>query len=229
MSSLLHLDSSANRSGESVSRQLTRLYAERWLTEHGPAGYHYRDLAAEPIAPLTTPFCALGRRVERHGYVPLEKVATYAETAAEEEEWGRTLPLIKEVIAADTILIGAPMYNYSVSALLKSWIDRVSFPNAFKDRDTGTNKLLNTQIVVMTTTGGSYQADNAARDFQTPYLTAYFNKQGVPTTNITFITTELTLANLAPHLSKYRPAAKVSLASAVQDIIELTTPRLTIP
>lgn len=60
MTSLLHLDSSAHRSEESVSRQLTALFAHTWRTAHGPAGYRYRDLAADPVPPLDTAY-SLGR------------------------------------------------------------------------------------------------------------------------------------------------------------------------
>src|SRR5690349_22305484 len=69
VASLLHLDSSANRFGEPVTRELTALFADAWRARHGPAGYRYRDLAADPVPPDTA-CCALGRRVERHGLVP---------------------------------------------------------------------------------------------------------------------------------------------------------------
>lgn len=128
MASLLHLDSSANRSEESVSRQLTALFAETWRALHGSAGYRYRDLAADPVPPLSSAYCALGRRVEREGLFPRVRVVELAETPAERHEWALTLPLITEVLAARTVLVGAPMYNYSVPAALKGWIDRVSFP-----------------------------------------------------------------------------------------------------
>jgi FMN-dependent NADH-azoreductase len=149
VTSLLHLDSSANCSGESVSRQLTALFADTWRARHGQAGYTYRDLAADPVPPLDTAFCALGRRAERHGLVPLDTVATLARTPAEERAWALTRPLITELLAAGTVLIGAPMYNYSVPASLKAWIDRVSFPGAFTDPVTGDSLLRGTKVVTI--------------------------------------------------------------------------------
>ncbi len=137
MPSLLHLDSSANCSRESVSRQLTALFAGIWQDRHGPAGYRYRDLAADPVPPLDNAFCALGRRAERLGLVRPAEVAGLAGTPAEKHQWALTSPLISELLAAGTVLIGAPMYNYSVPASLKAWIDRVSFPGAFTDPETG--------------------------------------------------------------------------------------------
>jgi FMN-dependent NADH-azoreductase len=174
--SLLHLDSSANRSGESVSRRLTALFADIWRARHGRAGYRYRDLAAEPVPPLGTAFCALGRRAEREGLVPPDQVATIARGEAETREWTLTLPLINELLAARIVLIGTPMYNFSVPAALKAWIDRVTFPGAFTDPVTGDSLLRHTTLVVVAARGGAYGPGTPRRDcdFQVPYLRAYF-------------------------------------------------------
>ncbi|WP_333770625.1 FMN-dependent NADH-azoreductase [Streptomyces sp. IBSBF 2435] len=216
MTSLLHLDSSANRSGESVSRQLTSLFARTWQTVHGPAGYRHRDLAADPVPPLDTAYCTLGRRVEQHGTVPPDDVAALVADPAEERAWALTRPLIAELLAADTVLIGAPMYNYSVSALLKAWMDRVTFPGAFTDPATGHSLLRGTRVVVLSARGGAYGpgAPYQAWDFQSPYLRAYFGKQGVPEENLSIVSAELTVSGIVPHLAGFRPQAADSLAAA---------------
>jgi FMN-dependent NADH-azoreductase len=223
VTSLLHLDSSANRSRESVSRELTALFADTWRARHGSARYRYRDLAADPVPPLTTAYCALGRRLERRDLAPPTSVAALAENPAERREWALTQPLVTEVLAADTILIGAPMYNYSISASLKSWIDRVGFPGAFTDPRTGENLLRQTRVVVITTRGGTYGpgTPREAWDFQTPYLRAYLAKQGVAEENIHFVTAELTLAGVAPHLARFQPQAASSLAAARTEVAAL--------
>lgn len=225
MTSLLHLDSSANRSGESVSRQLTALFADTWRAMHGPAGYRYRDLAANPVPPLDTAYCALGRRVERHGLVPPARVAALAGSPAEQKQWALTRPLITELLAASIVLIGAPMYNYSVPALLKAWIDRVSFPGAFTDPDTGDSLLQSTRVMVISARGGAYGpgTPREAQDFQTPYLRAYFGKHGVADENIHFVSAEMTLAGLTPHLARFRPLAANSLAAARAEVAALAT------
>jgi FMN-dependent NADH-azoreductase len=156
VTSLLHLDSSAQRSSESISRQLTGLFADTWRAVHGPAGYRYRDLTADPVPPLGTAYCTLGRRVERHGLLPPARVVALVESPAEQHQWSLTRPLITELLAASTVLIGAPMYNYAVPASLKAWIDRVSFPGAFTDPDTGESLLHGTRVVVITARGGAY-------------------------------------------------------------------------
>ncbi|MFG3237563.1 FMN-dependent NADH-azoreductase [Streptomyces sp. NPDC048157] len=223
--SLLHLDSSANRSDESISRQLTALFASTWRAVHGPAGYRYRDLAADPVPPLDTAYCSLGRRVERDGLVPPAGVGDLIESLAEEREWGLTRPLITELLEADTVLIGAPMYNYSVSAALKAWIDRVSFPGAFTAPGTGDNALRDTKLVVISTRGGVYApgTPQEACDFQIPYLRAYFNRQGVAADNMRFISAEMTMAGLAPHLASFRPLAASSLAAARAEVTALAS------
>ncbi|TYB45143.1 NAD(P)H-dependent oxidoreductase, partial [Microbispora tritici] len=156
MTSLLHLDSSASDHGDSVTRQLTALYADTWRCLHGSAGYRYRDLAAEPVPLVSPAFVSLGIRVERRGPVALPEVAEMTEGPAEEREWALTLPLIAEMRAAETVLVGVPMYNYSVPASLKAWIDRVTFPGAFLDAGTGDHLLRRTNVVVVTAHGGCY-------------------------------------------------------------------------
>ncbi|HEU5332397.1 MAG TPA: NAD(P)H-dependent oxidoreductase [Actinocrinis sp.] len=217
MPSLLHLDSSAHRSTESISRRLGATFAEAWRAEHGPAAaYTYRDLAADPVPPLDTAFCALGRRAERLGLLSLATIDALIETEAERRAWALTRPLIDEILAADTVVIGAPMYNYSVPAALKAWIDRVSFPGAFTDPDDHASLLSDTQFVVISARGGTYAPGTRrhARDFFTPYLRAYLLKQGATEENIHFAVAELTLAGLAPHMASSRAQAADSLAAA---------------
>lgn len=212
MTSLLHLDSSANHGGESVSRQLTALFADTWRATHPHGDYRYRDLAADPVAPLSAAFCALGRRVERHGLVPLADVPTMIEHPAERHEWAMAAPLIDEVLAADTLLIGAPMYNLSVTALLKAWIDRITFPGAFAN-----GELSGTRVVVIAPRGGTY----GPADHQTGYLRAYFGKHGV--TDIDVVTADLTVAGVMPHLAGFREQAAASLAAARTEVTALAT------
>jgi FMN-dependent NADH-azoreductase len=212
LTSLLHLDSSAILGAESVSRQLTVLFADTWRAAHPDADYRYRDLAAHPIPPLTSAFCALGRRVERLGPVPLADVGSHARNPDERWEWAATEPLITELLAADTLLIGAPMYNLSITAALKAWIDRVTFPGAFAH-----GELSATRVVIAASRGGTY----GPADHQVGYLRAYFGRHGV--TDIQVVTAELTVAGLIPHLAGLRDRAAASLAAARTEMIDLAT------
>ncbi|GAA1601195.1 NAD(P)H-dependent oxidoreductase [Kribbella hippodromi] len=215
---MLHLDCSANHSAESVSRRLTREYADRWLAAHSSADYHYRDLAADPITPIDTAYCQLGRRSESLGTLPTEAIEELAETPAEKEAWRLTKPLIDEVRSAELLLIGTPLYNYSLPGALKTWIDRVSFPGAF----TG-GVLEDTQVVVITASGGAYGAGSPREgwDHQTPYLRAYFTNHGVR--DLKFIQAELTLTGLVDSLAYLKPLADASLAQAWDEVTLAST------
>lgn len=222
MTTLLHIDSSANPA-ESVTRELTAQFARAWRARPGLTGYLYRDLAAEPVPPLDAAFCQLGRRVERHGLVELDQVAALAESPAQERAWALALPLIREVRAASIVLIGAPMYNLSVSAALKAWIDRVTFPGAFTDPGTGTSVLGETQVVIAAARGGAYGRGTPGQglDFQVPYLRAYFRRQGVAESGIHVVSAELTVAGFTPGLASLRPVAERSLAQARAAVVDL--------
>ena len=223
MTVLLHLDSSAHRTDESVSRRLTALFADTWRAAHGPAGYRYRDLAADPVPPLDSAYCALGRRLERNGLVPFPEVSARAEGPAERSTWALTRPLIDELRAANTVLIGAPMYNYGVPAALKAWIDRVTFPGAFTDPDTGQSALRDTRVVVISPRGGAYGPGSPKRDWDchTPYLRIWFGGLGVAEENLVVVPAEMTLAGFAPHLARFRPMADGSLAAARDEVSAL--------
>lgn len=216
MTSLLHLDSSASRFDTSVSRQLTGLFADTWRRTHGSGGLRYRDLAADPVPLVSPAFVTLGQRVQRHGTVPLHEVAALAATPEEEREWALTLPLITELLAADTVLIGTPMYNFSIPASLKAWMDRVTFPGAFTDPATGLSLLRGTRVVVVTTRGGCYRPGTPREsfDFQEPYLRAYFGDLGVAAENLHFVHAEMTRAGDVPALARFRDLAADSLATA---------------
>lgn len=220
---LLHIDSSADLAADSVTRRLTELYATTWRTAH-PAGTHrHRDLSADPVPALTPAYTTLGRRVERAGFVPPDKVPALIENAAEEREWRLTLPLVTELRSADTVLLGVPMYNFSVPAALKAWIDRVTFPGAFTDPDTGESLLLGTRVVVVMARGGGYGPGTPREhdDFQTPYLRAYFGRLGVAPDHLHLIAAELTRVDVLPQLAGLEHLAADSVEQARATVREL--------
>ncbi|MFJ3214459.1 FMN-dependent NADH-azoreductase [Kitasatospora sp. NPDC086801] len=222
---LLHLDSSISH-GDSVSRALTARFAAAWRARHGAAGrYVHRDLAAEPVAAIGAGYALLGRRVERKGTIPVADVAALAEGPDEEHEWSLTHPLIDRLLAADTVLLGVPMYNLTVPATLKAWIDRISFPGVYTDPATGESLLRHTRVVVAAARGGGYGpgTPREAFDFQTPYLRAYFARLGVPAEQLHVVPAELTRADDVPALAGLRPLAAKSLADAEAALDALAT------
>ncbi|MGP3988537.1 FMN-dependent NADH-azoreductase [Streptomyces sp. 3N207] len=222
---LLHIDTSVSPPGESVSRRLTALFADCWRRSRGAAGhrYRYRDLAAEPVPYVTADYARFGYRVERHGTVPVDQVAGLVGDAADAGVWRVTLPLVEEVLAADILLLGVPMYNLTVPAALLAWIDRISFPGALLDPETGAGRLRDKQVVVVSARGGGYGpgAPREGLDFQVPYLRGYFTDRGVPEEQLHFVTAELTRAWDVPTMAPLRSLAADSEAAARQAVTEL--------
>jgi FMN-dependent NADH-azoreductase len=95
---------------------------------------------------------------------------------------------VAQVQAADTIVLGVPMYNFGVPSALKAWIDRIARAGVtFKYTDTGPVGLLSDKkIIVAAARGGMYAGTPA--DTQTPYLTSFFNFLGL--TDIEFVYAE---------------------------------------
>ncbi|MFJ6708195.1 MULTISPECIES: FMN-dependent NADH-azoreductase [unclassified Streptomyces] len=213
---LLHIDSSADAPADSVTRRLTADFARAWRARHPAAEYRHRDLAATAVPPLTGAYTTLGRRVERVGLVPPAKVSALVESPAEAREWELTLPLVTELAAARTVLLGVPMYNFSVPAALKAWIDRVTFPGAFLHPDSGESLLAGTRVVAVMARGGAYGPDTgqAARDFQTPYLRAWWGRLGVRPEHLHPVAAELTRVDVLPFLAGREAAAAASLDRA---------------
>ena len=221
---LLHIDSSADASADSVTRQLTETFTRDWHTAHGgTADHRHRDLSAAPVPPITSAYTTLGRRVEREGFVPPAKVPALIESAAERREWELTLPYITELRAAETLLLGVPMYNFSVPASLKAWIDRVTFPGALTDPDTGESLLRHTRVIAVMARGGGYGPGTPREhfDFQTPYLKAYFGDLGVPPENLHLVAAELTRVDVLPQLAGLEDLAADSLTRARATLAEL--------
>jgi FMN-dependent NADH-azoreductase len=176
---LLRVDSSARTS--SVSRALTDSFVAAWKKEHPEGEVVERDLAK-----ITQPKMVTDEWTQAIHTDPAKLTAGQRELIAQSET------MIAELFAAHTIVIGAPMYNFSISWPLKAWIDQVV--RAGKTFGYGANGrtglLLGKRVVVITSRAGSYPSgtDNAKIDFQEPYLRHMMDFIGV--TDLTFIHAE---------------------------------------
>ncbi|CAM5238833.1 FMN-dependent NADH-azoreductase [Streptomyces canarius] len=113
MPTLLHIDSSVFSTEASASRAVTEAFRKHWEEQHPDGTVIYRDLAAEPVPHLSA-------QAHVAGFVPPsahspEQAAVFAER----------VKLIEELERADAVLIGAPMYNYTIPSTLKAWLDNV--------------------------------------------------------------------------------------------------------
>lgn len=192
---LLQVDSSARAS--SVSRRLTNRFAEEWKKNHPEGKVIHRDLSATVLPPITDDWGAAS--LEESTLTPAQRA--YLSTSNE---------LIEELRAADMVVIGAPMYNFSISSPLKAWIDQiVRRGKTFGYGPEGPRGLLEKKkIVVITARGSAYEEGTPARafDFQEPYLRHIFGFVGL--SDLTFIHTE----------NQMKPEAGASLAAVTAQI-----------
>jgi len=160
---ILHIDSSVT-GGNSVSRRLTRSIVHEWQRAHPDAAVTYRDLAAEAPDHLSSEI--LGAR-----FAPADQ-----HSAAQREQMRLDEELLEEFLAADLIVLGAPMYNFSVPSQLKAWIDRVLVAGrTFRYTADGPVGLVGgKKVVIASTRGGIYSEADAAKvmDHQEAYLRA---------------------------------------------------------
>ena len=176
MSKILHINSSVRANG-SISRQLTGEFVSG-LTKVGDTVVE-RDLAAQPVPHLT-------EQMMGSFFTPAE-----ARNADQAHAIKVSDALVAEVQAADVIVIGAPMYNFSVASTLKAWIDHIARAGVtFKYTDTGPVGLLTgKKVYVFTSRGGVYSTGpGAAMDFHETYLRGVLGFLGL--TDVTFIHSE---------------------------------------
>jgi FMN-dependent NADH-azoreductase len=143
---ILHLDSSVL--GEnSASRALTKKVAEAWKSAAPHAVLRYRDLGSQAPQHLSPDYFAIG--------------ATPEEKRSEQQssELNLSDALIEEYLAADALIIGAPLYNFTIPSGLKAWIDRVvvagkTFKYSAGEGPVGLGG--EKKVVIVATSGGKY-------------------------------------------------------------------------
>jgi FMN-dependent NADH-azoreductase len=93
---------------------------------------------------------------------------------------GQDEDLLDQFMAADTVVIGAPMYNFSVPTQLKAWLDRLAVAGkSFRYTESGPEGLLGqTRVIVALASGGVYE-DGSPFEHQKSYLKAFFNFVGI--------------------------------------------------
>lgn len=163
---LLHIDSAATGAG-SVTRELTAAIVARWQEAVPGLSVTYRDLDAEPLPHLTGPVLA--------------KADPAIAEAGEHT--------LQQFLDSDVIVVGAPMYNFSIPSTLKAWIDRVAIAGrTFRYTENGPEGLAKGKRLVIASGRGGIYGDNSPADFQEAYLRQLFGFLGV--TDIEFVRAE---------------------------------------
>lgn len=179
MSKLLHIDSSI-LGGNSVSRQLTAQIVASWRAAHPATEVSYLDLAVDTPSHLSAE--SLGFRLPAGSDL----------SEAQQRENAVSEALVSQFLAADVLVIGAPLYNFSVPSQLKAWIDRVAqVGRTFKYTDKGPVGLAGGKtVIVASTRGGMYSTSDAgnAMEHQESYLKTVFGFFGV--TDVRFVRAE---------------------------------------
>lgn len=153
---VLEINASARRDG-SVSRQLVADFMAALEDRHNDLRVTRRDLASG------LPFVDQSW-VEANFTPEEERTAAHRATLSLSDE------LVSELEAADILVIGAPIYNFSVPAVLKAWIDMIARARkTFRYTESGVEGLLRNKKAFVIVPSGGVPVGSAV-DFATPYL-----------------------------------------------------------
>lgn len=153
---LLHIDSSA-LGAQSVTRELSAAIVARWQATVPGLAVDYRDLDANPLPHLSGGSLAKTDPLETRD---AERV-------------------LAQFLAADIVVIGAPMYNFAIPSTLKAWIDRVTVAGkTFRYTEAGPVGLAGGKRVIVAIGSGGLHA-GAASDFVAPYLGTVLGFMGI--------------------------------------------------
>ncbi|WP_028996529.1 FMN-dependent NADH-azoreductase [Azohydromonas australica] len=168
---LLHIDSSP-LAGASASRELTRRTVERWQAAQPGTTVEVLDLVADAPAHLDADSLGFRLASDAPGLTPAQR----RENAVSER-------LVSQFLAADVIVVGAPLYNFGIPSQLKAWIDRIAQAGrTFRYTASGPEGLAGGKtVIVVSTRGGQYAGIPAmeAMEHQESYLRAVFGFLGI--------------------------------------------------
>ncbi|MEV6837765.1 NAD(P)H-dependent oxidoreductase [Streptomyces sp. NPDC051133] len=202
MATLLHIDSSVFPSEASASRAVTAAFRAHWQEQHPDGTVVYRDLAAQPVPHISADAHSAGF-ADPASHTP-GQAAAFAERVR----------LIEELEQADAVLIGAPMYNFSVPSTLKAWLDNVILIG----RTAGeTPSAKGTPVTVVASRGGSYAPGTPREGYEyvQNYLAAVLGDAlGL---DVDFIVPELTMAPHNPAMAELVPLYEASRDRALEE------------
>src|SRR2546430_7581445 len=149
---LLHIDSSILGDG-SASRELTREIVARWTAARPETEVTYLDLAAEALPHLSQKSLS----------------------PSDEFEAARNAAALEQFLAADAIVIGAPVYNFTIPTQLKAWIDRITVAGkTFRYTANGPEGLAGNKEVIVAVARGGGRAAGASGELGEPYIKYLF-------------------------------------------------------
>ena len=172
---ILHIDSSV-LGHNSASRALTAAIVARLLRDAPSALVKHRDLAGE------------------HALPHLDGASL---AKSDPTEAARSARAMDDFLAADVVVLGAPMYNFGIPSQLKAWIDRVAVAGkTFRYTAEGPQGLAGGRKVIVAATYGGLHPAESGRNFVEPYLRQVFGFLGID--DVEFVTAEG--LNMSPEL-----------------------------
>ncbi|MFD8524256.1 FMN-dependent NADH-azoreductase [Streptomyces capillispiralis] len=202
MATLLHIDSSVFPASASASRAVAETFRKAWEEQHPEGTVIYRDLASDPVPHITADAHTAGF-ADPSAHTP-EQAAAFAER----------LKLIEEYERADALLIGAPMYNFTIPSTLKAWLDNV----ILMGRTAGENPSgKGTPVTVIASRGGSYAPGTPREGYE--YVQNYLRAVMVDFLglDLDFVVPELTMAPHSPAMTELVPLFESSRERAHED------------
>jgi len=183
---VLHIDSSVQGSA-SATRELTQGIVARLKATRPDAQVSYRDLVAHA----------------------LPHFSQAALTGSDELEAARNAAVLEEFLGADVLVIGAPLYNFSIPSQLKAWLDRIVIAGrTFRYTERGPEGLAGgKQVIVAVARGGVYEAGSPA-EFGESYLKFVLGFLGIR--DVSFVRAE-GLAFSAEHRQAALKAARAAI------------------
>ncbi|MFD5751044.1 FMN-dependent NADH-azoreductase [Streptomyces sp. NPDC127033] len=182
---LLHIDSSIS-GADSASRQISAAVVARFRAEHPGLEVTYRDVAAEPLPHHSEAVqkLKLASMAQDASMDAVVAAGTDIDAGARAlGELSRLDEALGEFLAAEVVVIGAPMYNFGIPSQLKSWIDALPVSGkTFRYTSQGPEGLAgDKRIIVASSRGGEYVADTPTGGFdhQETYLSSFFGFLGV--------------------------------------------------
>lgn len=198
MAHLHRIDASIRQHG-SFTRSVADTFQAAWEETHPTGLVTVRDLGSDPLPYLTfSDFTA--------------PTAPEAERSPEQHAAiSRATALVDELLDADAVLLGVPLYNWGTPASIKTWLDHLFTDPRTRDPE---GLFRGRTLVLVNAQGGSYKPGTPRDgwDYAEPYLRRVLGE--VFGFDLHVITPELTLAEVVPALAQFIDTHKASLAEA---------------
>lgn len=164
---ILRIDS-ATTGDNSVSRKLTQLLVDHFTAKHPDATLVSHDYGTDPL-PHLDPVTTGAIRLPADAHTPQMQAAFATERA-----------VLDEFLASDIVIVGAPMYNFTVPSQLKAWIDRLGVPRVtFAYDENGPKGLAGGRRVIIASSRGGEYDQGGPGEHQETLLKTVFNFIGI--------------------------------------------------